>query len=232
MPIKKWIKSANFAIEGILHAAKTQRHLRYHLYSAVAALLLAVLLDVSRTELIAISIVVMMVLATELLNTALEAAIDLFSSEVDPRAKAAKDVAAGAVLVAAVGALVVGYIILFPPIQKALTEGLRMVRRSKPDIALVALIIVLILVVLTKAMTGKGAPLRGGMPSGHAAVSFSIWMSVVFITGSVEASILVALMAGAIATNRIVLKVHSLWEVILGAVLGITVTFLLFLTFA
>jgi len=168
----------------------------------------------------------------ELLNTALEAAIGLFSSEVDPRARAAKDVAAGAVLVTAVGALVVGYVILFPPLTSALTGRLLTVRHSKPDIALVALILVLILVVLTKAMTGKGSPLRGGMPSGHAAVSFSIWVSVVFITKSVEASILVALLAAAIATSRIALKVHSIWEVILGALLGITVTFLLFLTFA
>jgi len=195
-------------------------------------LLLAVLLDVSRAEFIALSIVVMIVLAAELLNTALEAAIDLFSSEVDPRARAAKDVAAGAVLVAAFGALVVGYVILFPPLRKALTEGLQMVRHSKPDIALVALIIVLILVILTKALTGKGSPLRGGLPSGHAAVSFSLWMSVVFITGSAEASILVALMAAALSSSRVVLKIHSIWEVILGALLGITVTFLLFLSFA
>lgn len=232
MPVRRWIQSANYAIEGILHAARTQRHLRYHLYVAVAVLLLSVFLSLTRTEFIAISIVVMIVLATELMNTALESAIDLFSLDFHPKAKAAKDVAAGAVLVTAFGALVVGYVILYPAVNRVLSEGLRHVRHNKSEIALVAFIIVTILVLLTKALTGQGTPLRGGLPSGHSAVAFSIWMSVVFISGSVAVSLLVAVLALAIATSRVVLKVHSAWEVILGGFLGISVTFLLFLVFA
>jgi len=232
MPIRRWIRSANFAIEGILHAARTQRHLRYHLYVAVTALLLSVFLNLSRTEFVAISIVVMIVLATELLNTALEAAIDLFSLDFHPKAKAAKDVAAGAVLVTAFGALVVGYVILYPAVNRALGKGLPRVQHNKSDIALVAFIIVTILVLLIKALTGKGTPLRGGFPSGHAATAFSIWMSVVFVSGSVTLTLLVAVLALAISTSRVVLKVHSAWEVVLGGLLGISVTFLLFWIFA
>jgi len=232
MPLRRWIRSANFAIEGILHAARTQRHLRYHLYSAVIVLLLSVLLDLSREEFIAIAIVVMIVLATELVNTALEAAIDLFCLDFHPKAKAAKDIAAGAVLVTALGALVVGYMILYPAARRVLAEGLRHTPHSAPDIAMVALLIVLILVVLTKSLIGRGHPLRGGLPSGHAAVAFSVWVSTLFLTRSVEAGILVALLAFSIAASRVLSRVHTLWEVVLGALLGILVTFLLFFLFA
>jgi len=231
VPVKRWIESAGHAIEGILHAAKTQRHVRYHFYAAVVVLLASTILGVSRSEFIAISIVVIVVLATELINTALEAAIDLFSLDFHPKAKAAKDVAAGAVLITALGALVVGYVILFPPIKRALEEGLPVVSHNKTDIALISLIIVLILVVLIKAMTGKGHPLRGGMPSGHAAFSFSVWVSATFMTKAVELSIILALAALAISASRVVLKIHSLREVILGSILGSSVTFLLFLIF-
>ncbi len=231
MPVKRWIESSGHAIEGILHAAKTQRHVRYHFYAAVVVLLASTILGVSRSEFIAISIVVIVVLATELINTALEAAIDLFSLDFHPKAKAAKDVAAGAVLVTALGALIVGYIILFPPIKRAFEEGLPVVSHSKADIAMVSLIIVLILVVLIKAITGKGHPLRGGMPSGHAAVSFSVWVSITFMAQAVEISIILALVALAISASRVILKIHSSREVILGSLLGSGVTFLLFLIF-
>ena len=62
MPLRKWIKSADFAIEGILHAARTQRHLRYHFYSATAVLLVSYVLGVTRTEFMIISLSVIAVL--------------------------------------------------------------------------------------------------------------------------------------------------------------------------
>ncbi|MBI5141526.1 MAG: diacylglycerol kinase [Nitrospirae bacterium] len=232
MPVKRWIISANHAIEGILHAAATQRHLRYHFYAAVLILLVSTLLGVSRNEFIAISIVVMIVLAAELLNTALEAAIDLFSLDFHPKAKAAKDVAAGAVLVTALGALVVAYIILYPPIKRAFTHGLRISRHSPPDVAVIALVIVLILVVLIKALTGKGQPLQGGMPSGHAAVSFSIWASACYMFNQPAVSVTVGMLALAVASSRVASRIHTLSEVIIGGILGAGVTFLLFLIFA
>ncbi len=231
MPLRRWIESAGHAIEGIIHAAKTQRHVRYHFYAAVIILLISTILGVSRSEFIAISIVVIVVLATELMNTALEAAIDLFSLDFHPKARAAKDVAAGAVLITALGALIVGYVILLPPLKRVFEEGLPVVSHSKTDIALISLIIVLILVVLIKAMTGKGHPLKGGMPSGHAAFSFSVWVSITFMTQAVEISIILALVALAISASRVILKIHSLREVILGSLLGSGVTFLLFLVF-
>jgi len=81
MPLRQWIKSANHAIEGILHSAKTQRHVRYHFLSAAAVLFLSYLLGVSVTEFIVISLAVILVLLAEMLNSAIETVVDILSPE-------------------------------------------------------------------------------------------------------------------------------------------------------
>ena len=165
MPLRKWIKSANFAIEGILHAAKTQRHLRYHFYSAAVVLLASYILGVSRTEFLIISLSVIAVLLAEMLNTAIEAIVDIISTEHNEKARIVKDIAAGAVFVTAFGVAVVGYIILFPYIRDVFNKGLYITKHSKEEIAIMSFILVLILVVITKATTGKGTRCAGACPA-------------------------------------------------------------------
>jgi len=232
MPLRQWIKSANFAIEGILHAAKTQKHLRYHFYSAAAVLLLSYILGISRTEFLIISLSVIAVLLAEMFNTAIEATIDIISPEHSEKARIVKDIAAGAVFVTAFGVAVVGYIILFPYIRDIFHKGLYITKHSKEEIAIISFIIVLILVVITKASFGKGHPLSGGMPSGHAALAFSVWVAITYITENFIASLLCFILAVIIAQSRVITKVHSWWEVILGSLIGAVATFLLFRLFS
>ncbi len=97
--------------------------------------------------------------------------------------------------------------------------------------AIIALIIVLILVIITKTFFGRGLPLRGGMPSGHAAVAFSIWLAVTFLSESFVSSFLVLILAIFVAQSRVSVGIHRPWEVILGALIGVTMTFLLFRVF-
>lgn len=232
MPLRKWIQSANHAIEGILHAAKTQRHMRYHFYAAVAVLLLSFVLGISWSDFALLIILSIVVLSVEMLNTTVEIITDVLFKEYDDRAREIKDIAAGAVLITTVGALVIGYGILHKPLKEFFDTGLHVAKHAGTDTAVIAIVIVLILVVITKAFSGKGAPLRGGMPSGHAAVSFSIWTSVMLITESFMPSLLVLVMAVIIAQSRVSTGIHKPWEVILGALLGIIVTFLLFKVFS
>jgi len=231
MPLRKWIISANHAIEGILHAAKTQRHMRYHLYAAMILLIVSFALGVSGTEFVVLITLAVLVISVEMLNTAVEIITDILFKEYDQRAKIIKDTAAGAVLITALGAVLIGYVILHEPVKKYFDSGLSVVKHTGPDVAVVALLAVLILVVITKAFFGKGQPLRGGMPSGHAAVAFSIWMSVTMTSGSFIPSLLVFIMAVLIAQSRVSVGIHRPIEVILGALLGIAVTFLLFKVF-
>lgn len=231
MPLKRWVKSANYAIEGILHSAKAERHLRYHLYAAASVLLLSYIIGVSRQDFLVIALVTIIVILAELLNTAIEAVTDLLSPEKTEMAKVAKDVAAGAVLITALGAATIGYIILVPYIKRWFHEGFYIARHSEEEVSIIALILVLILVVITKAYMGKGSPLRGGLPSGHAALAFSIWVIVTFTTGSFISSFLCFILASVVAASRVIQRIHTTWEVILGGLMGSAVTFLLFKIF-
>jgi len=232
MPLRKWIESANNAIEGILHAAKTQRHLRYHFYTAAAVLLIGYLLGITRQEFMIIALAVMAVLVAELINTSVESVVDMLSPEHSEKARQAKDIAAGAVLIAAFVSAVIGYIIFFPHIHDLFVNGFRIIPRAPEEVSVIASIIVLIVVVLLKAYRGKGHPLSGGMPSGHAALAFSVWVSVTFATGNAIASVLCLVLAGLIAQSRVSSGVHSKLEAIVGAVLGSVVTLVLFWVFS
>jgi diacylglycerol kinase (ATP) len=232
MPLRQWWRSTNFAIEGILHAAKTQRHLRYHYVSAAAVLLLSYALGVSRVEFLIIALSVIAVLLAEMFNTAIETLVDMVSPEQNEKARVAKDIAAGAVLVTAFGVAVIGYIILFPYLKNAFHTGLSITKHTEEEIALIAFIVVLILVIITKAYFGKGLPLRGGMPSGHAALAFSAWVATTFITENFVASLLSFTIAVIIAQSRVGMRAHTVLEVILGSLMGASVTFLLFRLFS
>jgi len=232
MPFRHWVKSVNFAIEGILHAAKTQRHLRYHFYTAAVILLISYILGVSRTEFLIIALSVIAVLLAEMFNTAIEAMVDIILPEHSEKARVVKDIAAGAVFVTAFGVAVIGYLILSPYLHDFFQKGLCITKHSKEEISIIAFIIVIILVVITKAYFGKGHPLRGGMPSGHSAIAFSAWVAITYITENFTVSLLCFILAIIIAQSRVITRAHSQWEVILGSLMGASVTFLLFRLFS
>jgi len=233
MKPKTWLQSVNVAIEGVIFAVKTQRHMRWHMFSAVAALILGLVLNISRIELIMLCMAIVLVLVTEMLNTAIETTVDMISEAFHPRAKNAKDIAAGVVLIASLGALTLGYLILYPALKATVLTGHWQMRKSPNDVvAFVALAVIIILVIIIKAFFGKGEPLHGGMPSGHAAVSFSIWTAAWFLTGSVPILILTLLLAVMVSWGRWSSGIHRPIEVVTGAVLGAGVTFLFFWLFS
>ncbi len=224
--------SFNCAIEGILWAARTQRHLRCHLMVAVAVLVVALFLHVSALEFILLVFSMVLVLFAELLNTAVEIVVDMVSPEFHPLARRAKDVAAGAVLMACGGAAVMGYLALtnyFFPLEK---EGIPLLSRPSGDLAVISVLVVTLLVVLLKSLSLRGSPLYGGMPSGHAAFAFSVATATFLTSTSTLVSLLVLAVAAMLSQSRIHLKIHNLAEVLVGGVLGILVTALLYLFFA
>jgi len=106
-----------------VYVLRTQRNMQIHVSAAVVALVLGLLLEFSRIELALVIGAVSLVLVAEMMNTAVEAAIDVATSERHPLAKIAKDTAAGGVLVAAILALIVGLLILGPPLWARLFGG-------------------------------------------------------------------------------------------------------------
>ncbi len=231
MKPRNFVESANLAMEGILYVAKTQKHMRYHLWGAGGAIIVSLLLGVTRIEFLILSFIILLVLLAEMLNTAIETIVDIVSPEYHELAKAAKDVAAGAVFLVSVGALITGYLILFPYIKHPFPVVIAYIRDASEHIALISIILVVIAVILAKSYSRKGRPFYGGLPSGHAAVSFSISTAVTFLTQNALISILTFVLAVMVASSRVTLGIHSMREIVLGALLGIMITVLIFQIF-
>jgi diacylglycerol kinase (ATP) len=227
------LQSFNYAFEGVIHALRTQRNLRIHFAIAAAVLVLAFIYDVTRLELIALMIAIAFVLIAEMVNTAVEATIDLSTPSFDPLAKIAKDLAAGAVLIASVNAIAVGYLVLADRLRSPSGRLVNALGDAPINLTVIALVLTLIVVIAVKAATGRGTPLRGGLPSGHAALAFGGWAAITFIT--VEHRIVVSfvafIMALLVSQTRIESGVHSTFEVVLGGVIGTLVTLILFQVF-
>jgi diacylglycerol kinase (ATP) len=214
--------SFNFAFEGIIHVLRTQRNMRIHFAAAVAVLIAGVAIGVSRLELIALLLSIAFVLIAEMINTAIEGAVDVSTTSFDPNAKLAKDIAAGAVLIATVNAVAVGYLVFSGQVADASTRLLDRLASAPAKLSLVALVVTILLVIATKALTHRGTPLRGGLPSGHAAVAFAIWMLVTLIVDSQRFLVSTLVLIGAllVAQTRVEAGIHSALEVVFGALLG------------
>src|SRR4029077_16666750 len=107
-----------------------------------------------------------------------EASSALAPSSFDPLAKRAKATAAGAVLIASINAIAVGYLVFSGHVNESTTNFFDRLRDAPIKLTSIALILVIIIVIATKAFSGRGTPLRGGLPSGHAAIAFAAWMAV------------------------------------------------------
>ena len=233
MKPKNWFQSVNVAIEGIIYSVKTQKHMRYHLFAALFALILSLVLNITRNEFILLCMAIILVLVTEMLNTAIETTVDMISEDFHPLAKIAKDIAAGVVLIASIGAVILGYLILYPALKATVSSGTWQMRKAPHDVlAFVSLAVVIILVIIIKAFFGKGEPLRGGMPSGHAAVAFSMWAAALYLAHSPAIILMTLLLAVMVSWSRWSLGIHRPIEVIAGALLGAGVTFLFFMLFS
>ena len=230
------IESFNYAFEGIIHVLRTQRNMRIHFLVAVIVLVAALATNVSRLELIALLLAIAFVLIAEMINTAIEGAIDVATTSFDPMAKLAKDIAAGAVLIATINAVAIGYLVFSGQVADRSSSVLDRLRDAPAKLTLIALVLVIFIVIATKAISGRGTPLRGGLPSGHAAVAFAGWMAATYVLSDREHRFLVStltfIMALLVAQTRVESGVHSALEVAYGGLLGALVTLVLFQVFA
>ncbi|MCL2088058.1 MAG: diacylglycerol kinase family protein [Oscillospiraceae bacterium] len=115
--LKSLVKSFRYAFRGLSYCIKTQRNMRIHLVAAAAVMLFSVIYGLTAIQYAILFLGICFVIVTEMLNTAVEFAINIQTDSYDQRAGAAKDIAAGAVLVATAAAVVTG-LILFGDIAK------------------------------------------------------------------------------------------------------------------
>ncbi|MBU3189698.1 diacylglycerol kinase [Clostridium bowmanii] len=228
MKVKKLVDSFNYAIEGIIYSIRTQRNMKVHMIVTILVLTASFFFDLSKVELLILTITITLVIVAEMINTAVECAIDATTNFYHPLAKIAKNVAAGAVLVTAINSVLVGYVIFWDKLTPFNITMMSKLRKSNPNMTFLILVIVCIAAVVVKSIYGEGTPFRGGMPSGHSTIAFSVATAMTLLTNEPLIMVLSYLLAVIVAQSRVDSQIHSILEVIFGAAFGTLLTLLLF----
>lgn len=226
--------SFGFAVDGILHSVLRERNMRFDLFVAVAVLVISLFFQFSKLEFALLSITIVLVLAAEMFNTAIENVVDLATGgRYSDYAKIAKDVAAGATLLTSINALIVGYLLFVDKFQEIGDSVYTRIRANPTHSTFIAIVLVLIFVIVLKAAfyRGHGTPLHGGSVSGHAAIAFCLATIGAFLTDSTAVAVLFYIVALLVAESRYEAKIHSIGEIILGSMLGTVVAGVIFMLF-
>lgn len=233
MRSRSLLHSFDYAIRGIVYALRTQRNMRLHAIAAAVVILGALALRISGLELVALIFAIGLVICAELINTAVEATVDLAVDTFDPMAAVAKDVAAGGVLIASLTAIGVGYVVFFGRLAPLAQRGLSEARTGAPPITLLAVALTMIAVLGVKALTHERGTsfIRGGWPSGHTGVAVALATGIGYSTSSAKAFLAAMLIAGLVGQSRVETEVHTIPQTIAGAVLGFLLTTALFQIF-
>lgn len=224
------LSSFKCAQEGVLHCFRTQPHMRFHFFTLVAVLLSGLLLDLGNRDMLVLIFAVTLVIVAEMFNTAIEAVVDMITQNYNPIAKLAKDVAAGAVLIAAANAVIAGVLIFFGN-RRLLEIQNRMQTSVSDDIArviVVGIVLLTLVVIISKLLSNTGSPWHGGIISGHSAIGFLLAMTIFFTAHNTVVAFLAILLAVLVAQSRVEAGVHSIREVVIGAVLAILLTSLVY----
>ena len=230
-PRKHALSGFKYAQEGVLHCFRTQLHMRFHFFTLVAVLLAGLMLNLDPRDMLVLVFAVTLVIVAEMFNTAIEAIVDMITENYNPAAKLAKDVAAGAVLLAAANAVIAGVLIFFG--QKKLTEIQHQIvdPNAAPNIAgvvVLGIVLLTLVVIISKLVSNTGSPWKGGIISGHSAIGFLLAMTIFFSVRNTAVAFLAIMLALLVAQSRVEAGIHSLREVVLGAVLAILLTSLLY----
>lgn len=205
--------------------------MRFHIYVVLTVVLLGVFVNLGLREMLVLLFTVSLVIIAEMFNSAIEATVDLVQPSYHPLAKFAKDISAGAVLITTIIALTVGSLLVlgdarWEQIKINLTSewvGIEVVPRI-----VLGLLLTFIVVLIGKGLGKSGQVLKGGLVSGHAAFSFFLAGSIVFLSQQPVVAALAILLAAIVAQSRYEAKIHSIFELTLGAGVGIVVALVLF----
>jgi diacylglycerol kinase (ATP) len=219
------------ALRGVIQTFRTQRHMRIHLFVALVTVLGAVILNLRIREILILLFMITFVLVAEMFNSAIEATVDLVSPRYHPLAKHAKDIGAGAVLVTTIMAIIVGSLIAIGDDQwerlkislTGQTFGMPVAARLAVGVSMVFLV-----VIIGKGLGKHGSILQGGLVSGHSAIGFFLATSTFFLVDNLLVGLIAVLLAAIIAQSRWEAKIHSVFELVLGASVGIILGLLSF----
>lgn len=239
---KEKIKNSNFidacnnAVNGLIYATTTQSSIKKQLFMAVGVLVLSLFYKLETTQFLCLTFAVFLVIFAEMVNTAIETVVDLYTDKYHPKAKIAKDVGAGAVLLMAINSVIVAYFIFLNETQlgeisKTIFQS---VVSSPKHLIFVSIILVVIAALVFKAISRKGSfdktkpTVKKFEPSGQTALAFAILTSIWLNTQNILIFALALMLSLLVLENRIESKIHSLAETIFGSFMGILIVLLVY----
>lgn len=220
---KNFIDSWKNAFEGIIYATTTQHHIKMQLIIAVIVVIVSLFFNLNRAEFLCFLFTIVLIIFAEMVNTAIETVVDLYVDVYHPKAKIAKDVAAGGVVIATINAIIVAYFLFFDKIADIGLNFIENVAKNQSHLAFSVMIVVVIavLALISYAKTNKHKGLnKKFVPSGHATIAFAANTIIWILAKNPIILILSLMMAILVSESRIAAKEHKLSEVIFSACLG------------
>jgi len=215
----KWQRSFRYAYEGVKYALATQRNMKFHFAAALVVLTLALFFRLTKYDILFLLLAVTLVIVTELINTAVEKAVDLAMPELHPLAKIAKDVAAASVLVTAAFAAVTGMIVFYEPVDRWLRQA-RGLEGAAPPEGTVWLLLSLLALAVIAAQTRFAKSGFRWKPSLLAAISFAAAALIACRTEQTLPALLAFFLAGLLCLTLWEKGERSISSLLLGAALG------------
>lgn len=228
---QKFLKGFDYAYEGLVWAINHEKNMKFHLLALAILLIASLFFNLSRVEMISLVFAVCFVLGFELLNTSLEQAVNLASGgKYSPFAKASKDLAAAAVFISALNALFVAYLIFFDKFIDFYNSVFVRITKQPSHLAVITLSLVIVVTIFLKGVfyEGHGSAFKGGFVSGHTSLAFCLATIGIMQSQEVLVKLLFLLLALVIAESRYEANIHSIPEIIRGAILGTSMAMAIF----
>lgn len=228
---KNFIQAWNNATNGILYSINTQTNIRKQLILGAMVLVLSLFYDFSTVEFLCIVFAIFFVIFAEMINTAIETVVDLYVDVYHPKAKIAKDVAAGAVIISAVNAVIVAYFLFFNETTVVIGNSILLAMISSPKhLAFVAIILTVVVMLIIKAHGKRKNDENvdnAFLPSGRAILSFALLTAIWLNTNSPIIFCLSFALSLLVIGEKITDK-KSLGEVLFGVCIGTLIVLMVY----
>ena len=228
---QKFLKGFDYAYEGLVWAINHEKNMKFHMLALAILLVASLFFNLSRVEMITLVFAVCFVLGFELLNTSLEQAVNLASGgKYSPFAKASKDLAAAAVFISALNALFVAYLIFFDKFIDIYNSVIVRITKQPSHLTVTTISLVIVVTIFLKGVfyEGHGTAFKGGFVSGHTSLSFCIATIGIMLSDEPLVKLLFLLLALIVAESRYDANIHSIPEIIRGAILGTSMAMAIF----
>ena len=220
---KNFITALHHSVDGIIKAFKTERNLRIDYFCAVCVLLAGIVLGLNKTEFVCLCLTVGFVIFAEMINSVAEYIVDLVTDKYDDRAKAAKDIAAGGVLISSSISVIVAYFLFADKLQNATTSVLNAIISSNTNILFTIIFMIVVLVIILKGLFGRGEEYAHSGPSLKIALAFGLTTYACIITRSflvgIVCGILSLMIFGMKVTHTKARKINMIYSALLGIII-------------